>query len=126
MIARPTDFTNFPQYSALLTIWHNQQNQDTENTAAHDNFVTASATWLVATESQIAYNKPTQPAPTPPLMRIYNDDGSVTTKPFTDLTTPVLPTVTAPSSGSIVSTPVMDRTDAILMIVNEIAKKVGV
>ena len=48
MIQRPTDFTDFTTYSKLLTIWHNQQNQDAENATAHDNYVTAASSWVAS------------------------------------------------------------------------------
>ena len=125
MIQRPTDFTDFTAYSKLLTIWHNQQNQDAENATSHDNYVTAALSWITTGISQRDHGQPVPPPPVIPKYVTYNDDGTITYTDFPDLKPAVLPPVTAPG-GTIVSPPTMDRTDAILMLVQSIAKKLGV
>ena len=122
---------DFQKYMAALTIWHNQQNQDAENQKIHDDFVTAAARWVTQTESQIAYHQPTQAAPPLPVMNIYNDDGTVSPRPFPDLTAPALPATTP--SGPVTSPPAADRTDAMMLMLQNIIttqqailKKLGV
>jgi hypothetical protein len=118
MIARPTDFSNFEQYSKLLTIWHNQQNQDLENQRNHDNFLTDSSNWLAVNLSYRDHGQPLTSPPNLPQHKTYNDDGSVTFSSFPDLKLPQLPISTSP--GPIVNpNPPMDRTDAILMLQNQ-------
>ncbi len=128
MIARPTDFTNFGQYSKLLTIWHNQQNQDAENTKNHDDYVTAAQTWLVQADSQRAHGQPLPQKPTLPLCKTYNDDGTITETAFPDLTVPELPDPgAAAGSGSTVSKDIpMDRQDVALLLLNKICDKLGI
>ena len=109
---------DFVKYSAALTIWHNQQVQDEQNAKSHDEYQTAAANWQVQNASKLAYNQPLLPPLTPPKKVAYNDDGTTTLTDFPDLAPTVMP-VTTPS-GSIVSPPAMDRTDAILMIVTQI------
>ncbi len=121
MIARPTDFSDYQTYSKLLTIWHNQQMQDAENVAAHDNYVTLSQAWLVSAASQSAHSQPIDPKPIVPQKKIYNDDGTVTLMPFSDLKEVFLPTPNAPSSGSGASSnPPLDRTDMILIALSKL------
>lgn len=127
MIARPTDFTDFPTYSKLLTIWSNQQKQDSENLKAHDDFVTASRNWLVQAASQQAHQLPIPQKPTLPKHKVYNDDGTITETAFPDLTVPELPVPNAPGSGSPVSPNVpLDRLDVVLMLLGKICDRLGI
>lgn len=126
MIARPTDFNDFANYSRLLTIWHNQSNQDDENKRNHDNFITAANSWLIQAKTQQDHGQPLPPKPPLPRYVNYNDDGTITYTNFPDLIPPELMTTT-PGSGSGVSTnPPMDRTDVLLMLVGKICDKLGI
>ncbi len=127
MIARPTDFNDIVTYMKLLTIWHNQQNQDAENQKAHDDFVGAAKTWLIQAESQRNHGSPIPDKPTLPQHKQYNDDGTITLTAFPDLVIPELSVPNAPSTGSGASTnPPADRTDAILMLLGKICDKLGI
>jgi hypothetical protein len=127
MIARPTDFTDIVTYMKLLTIWHNQQNQDAENLKAHDDFAGAAKTWIVQAVSQLAHGLPVPDKPVLPQHKQYNDDGTITLTAFPDLAVPELPVPDAPGGGSGVSkNPPADRTDAILMLLGKICDKLGI
>ena len=109
---------DFSKYMVALTLWHNQQNQDAENQKIHDDFVTAAANWVTQTQSQMAYHQPVQAAPPLPVMNVYNDDGSISHPAFPDLVVPTLPTTTP--SGPVVSAPAADRTDAMMLMLQNI------
>ncbi len=133
MLSRPTNVFS-PDFSAQLTLWSNQQKQDAVNRKIHDEWLVQAANWILQNEQNRNLNLPIAPAPTLPLMTIYEDDGTVSHPPFPDLRTPILPPVTPAGSGSIKSdNPPPDRTDALLLLaqmlltdVEAIKKKLGV
>ena len=56
----------------------------------------------------------------------YNDDGTISLSPFLDLKPTVMPSNVTTSGSPVAINPPMDRTDAILMLLGQIAKKLGV
>jgi hypothetical protein len=113
--------SNFEWYQAQLTIFGHQQGQDAENQRVHDAYVDAAKNYIIQYNSQLAAKQPLPAIPQLPQKKTYNDDGTVTFGAFPDLAQVVPPAVVEPPSGTIASTnPPMDRTDAILMLVQEI------
>ena len=101
--------------------------QDSENQAAHDNFVTAAKNWVEDAVSQSAHGLPIPEKPTLPQHKQYNDDGTVTLTAFPDLVVPEMPVPNTPNGGSPVSKNVpVDRTDVLLMLVSKICDKLGI
>jgi hypothetical protein len=118
--------SNFDYFQAQWTIFGHQQGQDAENQRISAAYVDASKNYLVQYASQLAAKQPLPAIPQMPLMNVYNDDGSVSHPNFPDLTQVVPPATVAPPSGTIADPhPPMDRTDAILLIVQQILTKVS-
>jgi|ERR1019366_3693718 hypothetical protein len=117
--------SNFNQYIAQMAIYRNQLNQETENKKIHDDYEGAVKNYLVQYESQSAAKQPLPAIPQLPVMNVYNDDGTVGHTPFPDLTQVVPPAAGTPSGPVANQNPPMDRTDAILFLVQEIWNKVN-
>ena len=130
MIAKPTDFSDPDAYMKLLTIWHNQQNQDAENAKNHDTYATDYTSWMVRNTQSQANGGAIDPPLTMPQRRQYNDDGTVTLTPFTDLKPTVLPPLSVNSTpltglvpkGTQVQMTIDQKLDAILMLLNSLVK----
>jgi hypothetical protein len=116
MIQRPTDVRD-PQFITKLSLFVQQLGQDNANQLVHDQFVTTASNWKLKAAGDQAVGKPIDPAPNPPLMTIYHDDGTIDHPPFPDLRTPTLdpPANLVPAHGIAADAPPPDRTDAILM-----------
>ena len=120
MIDFPRD-THNPAFLTLLTIFNNQHKQDAENQKAHDEYLSSAANWVSENIQNRAIGKPLTELPKLTLMKIYNDDGTVTEKNFPDLSIPSLPPDVSTGNPGGFKPPVvpLDREDAILQLVNE-------
>ena len=91
-------------YTNNVMLYHNQAGQVAKNLAVHDAFVQAKANWILQNTQNQGLGLTLSTPPPVPVQTIYNDDGSISNPPFTDLTPAVLPeTNTAPSKGLFVN-----------------------
>ncbi len=127
MLQMPTDFTDFPAYLAKLTIWHNQQNQATENQKALDQYKLDSAAWIAAATNARNNGQPLPPKPPLPIHKQYEDNGSIITTLFTTVE-PELPPQSKDPGGVIASKTGIptDRLDLALVLLGKICTKLGI
>lgn len=120
-------------YAVQFTLWNNQRTQDAQNKVTHDAYIGAQNFWIEQETSRQDKGLPIddRPIPVVPMQTIYNDDGSISHPPFSDLKITVLPPPASSTSGSLINTsPPKDRTDQILdneviilILLNEILGK---
>ena len=95
MIAYPTGPPWDDAYKAAQILFHNQATEAAQNQAVHDKYVSDKSNWILQTPTNIALGLQAATPPVMPTQTIYNDDGTVSHPPFTDLTPCELPTMTS-------------------------------